>query len=480
MVKAWRVRGIGQTIMTNITMPSSRRNVGAQEQSADRRAPFSNILDVLAVVNLGVALLFVSAFFVTILNNGPSLASENAMDDRQSGNAIQQILTLAIYGPSVVFLLARLDRVALVLRNSWPYFLLIVVASASVLWSVEPVLSARRVVALVLSALYVLHVVTWFDLRRLLRILAIYCAVMMVASAFAVLVPGVGITPADAGGHAGRWRGVLLNKNYFGVLAGLSCLSFVVMHLTCAKGSRERQIWGGLAVLGLVELYFANSRTPLIGVIAAFALMWTSVFLYSPTPRQRRLTLGLRRMIVGFGAFGLVVVLPTIAALILPLLGRDLTLTGRVKLWEYALEKGVDRFWFGAGYRSFWVDKLTFDLVLRQRYWGIPGQTIKLTSTGHNGFLDIWLELGMIGLMLMLMVFMTILVRANHFFKQTQDLNFLWHVGIFAYAFVYYSANGFILKHDDIAWFTVAYAIASLANVKVARPRPSLPQPMPT
>lgn len=461
--------------MTNTSLTLPPAMPGANGRRSGRLASFPDILEFLAVLNLGTALLFVSAFFTTILNDGPSLASESAMDDRQSGNAIQQILTIVVYGPSIVFLLARLDRVVLVLRNGWPYFLLIALAAASVLWSVEPDLAARRVVALVLSALYVLHVVTWFDVRRLLRILAIFFAVMIVASAFAVLVPGLGITPAEAGSHGGRWRGVLVNKNYFGVLAGLSCLSFVVMHLNCTKGSRERQIWGGLAVLGLVELYFANSRTPLIAVFVALGLMWTSVFLFAPTARQRRLTLGLRRMIVGAGAFMLIVVLPATIAIILPLLGRDLTLTGRVKLWEYAFEKGVDRFWLGAGYRTFWVDKLTFDLILRQRYWGIPGQTIKLTSTGHNGFLDIWLELGMIGLMLMLMIFMTILIRANRFLKQTKDMTFLWHIGIFAYGIVYYSANGFMLKHDDIAWFTVAYAIASLATVRIARPGLSTP-----
>lgn len=474
--------------MTNVPLTLPGRSTGSPDTSASSHRPavvnstrktlFWDIIDFLAVVNLAMALLFVSAFFVTILNDGPSLASEAAMDDRQSGNAVLQALTLVVYGPAIVFLLARLDRVAMVLRNAWPYFLLIALAVGSVLWSVEPQISSRRAIALLLSAIYVLHVVTWFDARRLLRLFAMFCAVMIIASAFAVLVPGVGITPADAGSHAGRWRGILITKNHFGVLAGVSCLTFASMYLTSVRGSRERQIWAGLAVLGLVELYFANSRTPLLGVIAAFALMWTSAFLFAPTARQQRIGIGLRSLIVGAGAFASLVILPALVAIILPLLGRDLTLSGRVKLWEYALDKGLDRFWLGAGYRSFWVDKLTFDLVTRQRYWGVPGQTTKLASTGHNGFLDIWLELGMVGLVLMLALFVMILVRANRFLRQTRDLTFLWYIGIFAYAFVYYMANGFILKHDDVAWFTVAYAITSLATIKVARPRLPIAQPL--
>lgn len=451
----------------------------ATAASADdvRKSLVGDIIDFVAVFNLGLALLFVSGFFAMILSDGPSLASERAMDDRESGKAVFQILTIVIYGPAVIFLLARLDRVAMVLRNAWPYFLLIVLAVGSVLWSVEPELSARRAVALLLSAVYVLHVVTWFDVRRLIRLFAIFCAVMVIASAFAVLIPGVGITPAEAGNHAGRWRGVLLSKNQFGVLAGMSCLTFVAMFLTCARGSRERQIWAGLAVLALVELYFANSRAPLIGLFAAFAVIWASVFLFAPSESQRRIGMGLRSLIVGVGAFVTAVILPTLIVIILPLLGRDLTLSGRARLWEYAFEKGMDRFWFGAGYRSFWVDKLTFDLVLRQRYWGVPGQTIRLTSTGHNGFLDIWLELGIAGLFLMVILFITILIRSNRFLARTKDLTFVWHIGIFAYALVYYMANGFILKHDDLAWFAIAYAISSLAVIKIARPGLPLPRP---
>lgn len=469
---------VEQMTMTNnaVAAPSGAStqaddNLGFKPQvNAGRGKLFGDIIDFLAVVNFVLVFLFLSGFFRAVLTTGPALASELAMEDRQSGNAVYQVMTFAFYTPSIVFLLAKLHRVALVLRNGWPYVLLVGLALVSILWSVDPELSTRRGMALLLSALYVLHVVTWFDTRRLLRLFAILCATMMIASAFAIAVPGLGITPADAGSHVGRWRGVFSDKNYFGVFAGLSILTFVAMRLTSVKGSRERQVWTGLAIMSLVQLYFANSRTPLIGVFAAFALMWVALFLFAPTAAHRKIGAGLRSMIVSVGMFVVTVVLPTATLVILPLLGRDLTLSGRVKLWEYGLEKGMDRLWIGAGYRSFWIDELTFDLILRQRYWGVEGQATRLTSTGHNGFLDIWLELGIVGLIIMIVLFLTILVRSSKFLYVTKDPTFLWYVGIFAYTLVYYMTHGFILKHDDIPWFVVAYAIMSLAAVRVTYP----------
>jgi hypothetical protein len=57
----------------------------------------------------------------------------------------------------------------------------------------------------------------------------------------------------------------------------------------------------------------------------------------------------------------------------------------------------------GAGYRSFWTPEGAS--YVYARIWAVIGN-------GHNGYLDVWLELGFIGLGLFLVMFFTAVRRA--------------------------------------------------------------------
>jgi O-antigen ligase len=66
-------------------------------------------------------------------------------------------------------------------------------------------------------------------------------------------------------------------------------------------------------------------------------------------------------------------------------LGRDSTLTGRTEVWAEVLPAWEQQPLLGYGLGSFWTDA-------RRQLYGIP--------TAHNGYLDILLELGEVGLAL--------------------------------------------------------------------------------
>jgi O-antigen ligase len=71
--------------------------------------------------------------------------------------------------------------------------------------------------------------------------------------------------------------------------------------------------------------------------------------------------------------------------------GRDLTLTGRTDLWADLLDIAAESPIFGVGYGSFWIGN-THNLWERH-LWG-PTQ-------GHNGYIDVYLELGAVGLLIL-------------------------------------------------------------------------------
>jgi O-antigen ligase len=71
--------------------------------------------------------------------------------------------------------------------------------------------------------------------------------------------------------------------------------------------------------------------------------------------------------------------------------GRDATLTGRTGLWETLLQEPINPL-IGVGYASFWLgERLT-------RIWAMYPMTHP--NEAHNGYLEVYLNLGLIGVCL--------------------------------------------------------------------------------
>lgn len=430
------------------------------ELTMARRPAFRfDAIDAFARLQVVLAFVLITGLFVALSWKGAN--PDMAVEDRESGNPLMQLVNLAVYLPALLFLLNRPGALLATLARGWAYSLLLALTLVSVTWSVVPDVTLRRSLALIVSMVFVLHVVHYFSARQFIRLMAMIFAAMLLASWLALLVPGYGITPR--GVHIGRWRGIFEEKNTFGLFCGIACLCFLMMAGLAARASRERTVWLGLLGLSFVALFFSNARTPLLGLLGAGAVMAAVQFLYLPWRWQKRIDRPMRSGLVGTFFFLLLVVLPFSAATLLTLLGRNMTLTGRGKLWEYAIGKGMDRPWLGAGFKAFWTDKVTFDLRVFNRHWSVEGEQQKLTGNAHNGYLDAWLDLGFLGLALVVIMLLSIILRARRGLMRTGDPIYLWHIGAAVFVIIYYFTNSFILQHSVMAWFLVSFAYYSLS-----------------
>lgn len=72
-------------------------------------------------------------------------------------------------------------------------------------------------------------------------------------------------------------------------------------------------------------------------------------------------------------------------------MGRDTSLTGRTEVWEIVIPFAVNP-WIGAGYENFWIgDRL--EAIVRAVGAGL--------NQAHNGYIEIYLNIGWIGLLLL-------------------------------------------------------------------------------
>jgi O-antigen ligase len=82
---------------------------------------------------------------------------------------------------------------------------------------------------------------------------------------------------------------------------------------------------------------------------------------------------------------------------LLDLLGKDPTLTGRTELWKELLQFDINPL-FGTGFESFWTGERM--QTLAAAHWWKPNQA-------HNGYLETYLNLGLVGLFILIGVIVT-------------------------------------------------------------------------
>jgi len=81
--------------------------------------------------------------------------------------------------------------------------------------------------------------------------------------------------------------------------------------------------------------------------------------------------------------------------------GRDSTLTGRTDLWYDMLQIASGHRFLGVGYGGFWIGDLGPGNRLWESYYWRPNQ-------GHNGYIDVYVELGAVGIALLIFVIFSV------------------------------------------------------------------------
>ncbi len=238
--------------------------------------------------------------------------------------------------------------------------------------------------------LLIFYIMTRYQLNEVLELFLVLGSGTMVASIlFALVLPQYGRDLM--GGHSSAWKGIFSAKNYLGNMA--------LFFLTMAVSYRPRSpLFRSLRVsqilLCLVAIAFSRAAT---------TYMLTTVYIaYATTLRSVRL---LRRkdyfvaFILLLVLFGAVIAFVTWKPdLLFSVLGKDSTLTGRTEIWSAVAGSIAKRPLLGYGYQAFWL--------------GFKGESYRIILTvtwalgqAQNGFLDVMLELGVGGLIIVLLLF---------------------------------------------------------------------------
>jgi exopolysaccharide production protein ExoQ len=332
--------------------------------------------------------------------------------------------------------LPRLWRALLQLR--W-IFLLYLWAVLSVAWSVDLATSIRMAAYGVIYLFSAAYFALRYEIDEYLDLLGrCFFGVAVLSVAGEYLLP-----PTDD--LAPGWSGIFLQKNGLGMCMMLAIAVMIVQH---RRWNLRRT---AMLLFYVAMLALSQSFTAVISV-AAVVLFVSSKRMAAWMRTVFWLTLAL--------AACLSLVIGDPLELLLSSGGKSSSLTGRDVIWAFALSATAEKPWIGHGYGgAFWTE--SYGSAVQSLHWN--------PHHAHNGYLEILLDLGLIGLVLTVAVLINAWRRARRMRRHDSTATSLW-VEVLVLAAVTHNLTESDFMASNFFWFLiVAASFASLHMENQAR-----------
>jgi exopolysaccharide production protein ExoQ len=300
------------------------------------------------------------------------------------------------------------ESTRLLTRNKWVVVLFALIL-LSIIWSNFPDVSVRRGIRSTGTFIMVLMVLTESFPEETVRILLkrLYF-VHIPASIIAIKYFRYFAVAYDWSGTEEQWKGLSTDKNSLGHVAmcsGLFCLWQIMQDWPKNDGRRQWRKLLPSFLLFFLSLYLlrgsrnVHSSTAILGFVLCAVFLFALRFFKVRAAHIKKLVLmGMAAVIVlgpiGYAAFQSFDAAPMKA--VFQATGRDMTFTDRNLIWTDVINDVAKTPILGVGFGAFWVGPIGYST------YPMPNWSRKTPGwrpeEGHNGFIDIYAQLGMLGL----------------------------------------------------------------------------------
>ena len=365
--------------------------------------------------------------------------------DPAQGSSTIQAIWLMVYAITFTFIALRWRLLFRIFARNKLLLLLVMLVLASVLWSAAPEVTLRRSIALLGTTLFGAYLSARYTLGGQIRLLAWALGIAAVLSLLCALaLPSYGISSDPL--TPGDWQGVFDHKNALGSSMALGAM---VSLLLATSARRLRWLAWACFVLSLALLLLSNSVTAMV----VFSTLLILLPLYRAL--RWRYTLAVPALIFAIVLVGAVVVFSVSNwGVVLNALGRDVTLTGRTQLWDVVLDMIRERPWLGYGFSAFWLGSEGPSAQL----WLATGQEYE---HAHNSFLDLWLQLGLVGVAVFSLGFVLAFSRTVAWIRQTKSNEGLWPLLFLTFVPLYSLTESGILVQNSTLWIMYVATVLS-------------------
>ncbi len=320
-------------------------------------------------------------------------------------------------------------------------------AITSALWSQDALLSLRSGVFLLVTTFFAFYLASRFSERQQMELIMLAGGCVVLSSILLVLLwPQFGL---DHQWHEGAWQGLFTQKN---VCAEATLFLLTPALALSGRGRYEQLLRGCYIALCFLVILMTESRTgwamTVLYVAFAYGLKVLGRF-------DRRDLLPVAALL--FAGIGVAAVAaleyPT---LIISMLSRSESFSGRTQIWNAAMQSILRRPIAGYGFDAFWS-------LLQGEASRVFAAAGWVVTSAHNGFLNVGLELGVVGLVLVAATFFQALRHATTAFHPGHSRYIDWCIGIVFLTLVYNLDERTLMATQYLPWILYIVACTGLS-----------------
>lgn len=385
--------------------------------------------------------------------------STNLMDRFSETSPLDAGTYAALLAAGLLVLNKRWQRVKAIVQANLPVMLFFFYCFLSLSWSDDPPVAFKRWFKAIGDLVMILVLLTEDDHEWAIRrmYMAIASVMLPLSVLFIVFYPALG-TSYDLYDHVTMYTGVATFKNLLGITcmaSGLAGLwSFIAAWQDRADPDRKKHLflYGSIMLMAIGLVLRADSMTSFSSLILAGMVIVVSVFRLP----QRRPAIVLVTALAAIGVAGFALFMDTGGGM-LHEIGRNATLTGRTTIWRAVLAQKINPF-LGAGFESFWMgDRM-------QSVWSMSQYGIQ---EAHDGYLEVYLNLGWAGIALLGMMIVTGFRNSLILYRRDPEAGRL-RLGLLTAALVFgFTEAGFRMLSPDWTGFLLGVTAIPLALERV-------------
>lgn len=395
-------------------------------------------------------------FRFTPLSSDPLIASVD------TGSPIDRlILSMLIILALLVLIRRRIDWLEIASDNYW-LFLLFIYLGVSILWSDIAFASFKRWFRL--CGDIVMALVVFSERKPLQALESVFrrCAYILVPFSIVLIkyFPHWGRAYSRWSGME-MWTGVTMQKNSLGQLCALSAF---LMIWSLIRDWRSKKLFSrkyytmadafilsiSLFLLVGPSDYSRSATSTGILIIGTFIMM----ILYWGGSISNFVIRNLKILAVS-SVVAYVLLYESVIRIATSILQRDETLTGRTDIWGPLIEFASNNPIFGVGYGGFWApgnweleDLFTSQFIIAQ---------------AHNGYLAIYVELGVIGLLMLAMFLLNYCSRIRNAIKLSFDWG-VYGICLLPMALLYNNSEVCFLQSSSYLWSTIIFLTVAISS----------------
>ncbi|MEL6460495.1 MAG: O-antigen ligase family protein [Cyanobacteria bacterium J06621_15] len=353
-----------------------------------------------------------SLFFFTGAISG-LIAPTNPLD------SVRQTLIYVGHSLTLILIAILWRKVFAIVIKEKLLWILIGTVCASVIWSDLPMVTLERILPLLRVTIFGIYFAARFTIKEQLNLLAwAFSLAALLSLIVCVAVPSYGVVGAglivgqEELVHSGAWRGIYNHKTFLGSIMSLGSLILLFCGLDKLQYRHPWTIFSAFLISTFVLLRSTTIAALLIFLISVLLVLFFQL-------ERKRFDLFIT-LFLGFSLVGslLVTVIVSNAENIFNSFGRDATISGRTLIWPLLINKIQERPWLGYGYDTFWKGGWEGEVadIWRALIAGFE------PPHAHNGFLEICLDIGFLGLAIFVVWFIFSCLRSLVWLHQNQTI----------------------------------------------------------